>query len=197
MNSPVKGKDDGGDIGWNIVVGAIVGAVVGAATTAIQTYKETGKVDVGQTIVSGVVGAVSGGFAASGLGMITQAAISAGATFLGDVAGQVLKKEEKIDYKKALYNGALAGGLSLVGSALGSVTSAFHSMKGNSLLAAGRDKMLTGYARRAVGQSHSKLIAQGRSLVSAGISYIKSGRAISSVTGTLLTWGAYQEYSRG
>ena len=196
MNSPVKGKDDGGDIGWNIVVGAIVGAVVGAATTAIQTYKETGKVDVGQTIVSGVVGAVSGGFAASGLGMITQAAISAGATFLGDVAGQVLKKEEKIDYKKALYNGALAGGLSLVGSALGSVTSAFHSMKGNSLLATGRDKMLTGYARRAVGQSHSKLIAQGRNLVSAGISYIKSGRAISSVTGTLLTWGAYQEYSR-
>ena len=200
MNSPVKGKDDGGDIGWNIVVGAIVGAVVGAATTAIQTYKETGKVDVGKTIISGIVGAVSGGFAASSLGMITQAAISAGATFAGDIATQKLcegKTWNNIDLKTAAHNGALAGGLSLVGSALGSVTSAFQSMKGNSLLAAGRDKMLTGYARRAVGQSHSKLIAQGRNLVSAGISYIKSGRAISSVTGTLLTWGAYQEYSRG
>ena len=102
-----------------------------------------------------------------------------------------------IDYSRVAYNGALAGGLSLAGSALGSVTSAFQSMKGNSLLAAGRDKMLTGYARRAVGQSHSKLIAQGRRLISAGMNYIKSGRAISSVTGTLLTWGAYQEYSRG
>ena len=200
MNSPVKGKDDGGDIGWSILVGAVVGAVVSAATTAVQSYKATGRVDVGQTIISGIVGAVSGGVAGSGLGMISQAAVTAVVTAAGDFLTQKFcekKSLKDIDYSRVAYNGALAGGLSLAGSALGSVTSAFQSMKGNSLLAAGRDKMLTGYARRAVGQSHSKLIAQGRRLISAGMNYIKSGRAISSVTGTLLTWGAYQEYSRG
>ena len=77
--------DDGGEF-WNIVIGAAVGAIVSAATTAIQTYKETGKVDVGKTLISAAVGAVSGGIAATGLGAVAQAGISAGAAFLGSLA---------------------------------------------------------------------------------------------------------------
>ncbi len=196
-NNPTNRKDDGGKF-WNIVIGAVVGAVVSAATTAIQSYKETGTVDIGKTIISGLVGAVSGGVAATGLGMFTQAAITAGAAFVGDVATQKIcenKSWSKVNYLKAAHNGVVAGGTSLIGSVLGGITSGRHTTTGNSLLSAGKDKLLTGYVKKSVGQSYSKLIKQGTKLVAAGTKYINTGRGISSVTGTLLTWGIGQEYS--
>lgn len=196
-NNPVSREDDGGDF-WNIVIGAAVGAVVSAATTAIQSYKETGHVDIGQTIISGAVGAISGGVAATGLGMLSQAAITAGAAFVGDVATQKFcqgKSWDKINYVKAAHNGVLAGGTSLIGSVLGSITSAGHTITGESLISAGRDKLLSGYVRQSVGQSASKFMKQGWKLVSAGMKYVNTGRGISSVTGTIMTWGVGQKYS--
>lgn len=94
-----------------------------------------------------------------------------------------------------MHNGVVAGSASALGSVLGGITSSGHSITGNSLLSAGRDKLLTGYARQAVGQSHSHLLQQGSKLVSAGIKNINIGRGISSVTGTILTWGVAQEVS--
>lgn len=196
-NNPVNRKDDGGEF-WNIVIGAVVGAVVSAATTAIQSYKETGSIDIGKTVISGLVGAVSGGVAATGLGMVAQAAITAGTAFVGDVATQKIcenKSWGEINYTKAAHNGVLAGGTSMIGSVLGGITSGGHTITGNSLISSGKDKLLTGYVRKSVGQSYSKLIKQGSKLVATGTKYINTGRGISSVTGTLLTWGIGQKYS--
>ena len=196
-NNPVSRGDEGGEF-WNIVIGAAVGAVVSAATTAIQSYVETGSVDVGKTIISGLVGAASGAIAATGLGMITQAAITAGVAFAGDVATQMIcedKSWNEVNKLKAVHNGLLAGATSVIGSVLGGITSSGHAIKGETLVSAGKDKLLTGYVRQVSGQSYSKLINQGRNLIAAGTKSINIGRGISSVIGTLLTWGVAQKYS--
>ena len=196
-NNPVSRNDEGGEW-WNVVIGAVVGAVVSAATTAIQSYVETGSVDVGKTIISGLVGAASGAIAATGLGMITQAAITAGVAFAGDVATQMIcedKSWNEVNKLKAVHNGLLAGATSVIGSVLGGITSSGHAIKGETLVSAGKDKLLTGYVRQVSGQSYSKLINQGRNLIAAGTKSINIGRGISSVTGTLLTWGVAQKYS--
>ena len=196
-NNPVSRADDGGEF-WNIVIGAAVGAIVSAVITAIDTYTNTGSIDWGKVGISAAVGAVSGGVAATGLGMFAQAAITASTAFVGDVATQRFcenKSWSKINYTKAAHNGAVAGCTSFIGSLLGGITSASHTITGNSLLSAGKDKLLTGYVRQSVGQSHTKLIEQGTKLVAAGTKYINTGRGISSITGTLLTWGIGQKYS--
>lgn len=72
-------------------------------------------------------------------------------------------------------------------SPVGGITSVGHSITGNSIVSAGRDKLLAGYARQAIGQSHSQLIREGNRLVSAGMRYVNTGRGISSITGTVLT----------
>ena len=196
-NNPVSRKDDGGEF-WNIVIGAAVGAIVSGITTAIDTYTSTGAVDWGQVAISAAVGGISGGVAATGLGPIAQAAITAGAAFIGDVATQKFcedKSWDKVNYLKAAHNGILAGATSLIGSGLGGITSANQAIEGNALVSMGQDKLLTGYVRQAVGQSYSKLIKQGQQLISSGTKLINTGRGISSVTGTLLTWGLGQTYS--
>ena len=53
-NNPISRADTNGYF-WNVVIGAVVGAIVSAVTTAVQSYKETGKVDIGKTVISGVV----------------------------------------------------------------------------------------------------------------------------------------------
>ena len=198
-NNPVSREDDGGEL-WNVIIGAAVGAVVSAVTTAIDSYASTGSVDWGKVGISAAVGAVSGGVAATGLGMVAQAGITAAATFVGDVATQKIcekKSWSEVNYLKAAHNGVVAGGTSLVGSVLGGITSSGHTITGNSMVSAGKNKMLTGYVRKANGQSYSKLLRQGRQLVASGTRYINTGRGISSVTGTFLTWGVAQKYSWG
>ena len=148
--------------------------------------------------ISAAVGAISGGVAATGFCAPLQAVITAGATFMGDVATQKFcdkKSWGEVNYLKAAHNGVVVGGCSLLGSMWGEVTSFGHAMKGEALLSAGKDKLLTGYARRFAGQSSAKLLRQGRSLVSAGIKSINTSRGISSVTGTLLTWGVARKYT--
>ena len=196
-NNPIARKDEGGKF-WNIVIGAAVGAVVSAATTAIQSYLETGSVDVGKTIISGIVGAASGAVAATGLGALAQAAITAVVTMGGDVATQMIcekKTWNQVDKKQVIHNGLVAGGTSLLGSALGKITSSGYTIKGESLIDAGKNKLLTGYVRQSAGQSHTKLINQGHTLIAAGTKSVNTGRGISSVTGTVLTWGVTQRYS--
>ena len=96
---------------------------------------------------------------------------------------------------KAAYNGLVAGGTSLVGSILGGITSSGYTITGNSMVSTGKDKLLAGYLRKSAGQSYSSLLRQGRQLVATGTKYINTGRGISSVTGTVLTWGICQKYS--
>ena len=197
-NNPISREDDGGEF-WNIVIGAAVGAVVSAVTTAIDTYVTTGSIDWGKVGISAAVGAISGGVAATGLGAIAQAGITAGVTAVGEVASQTLcegKKLSQIDTDKVIHNSLLAGGTSLLGSALGGITSMGYSNAGKTLVSAGKDKLLTGYVRQNAGQSYSYLMKQGQKLIATGTRYINTGRGVSSVTGTLFTWAFAWKYSK-
>jgi hypothetical protein len=102
---------------------------------------------------------------------------------------------DQINVYKAMHNGLLAGATSIAGSLLGGVTSIGYSTTGNSMVSAGKDKLLSGYVRQCFGQSSSKFLKQGAKLISEGTKYINTGRGVSSVTGTLLTWGVGLEYS--
>ena len=130
--------------------------------------------------------------------MFAQAGITAGAAFAGDVATQKFCEKKSwgnVDYLKSAYNGAVAGITSIAGSIVGGIASSGHTITGESLLSAGQDKLLTSYLRRSAGQSYTNLLKQGRQLVAAGMKWINTARGISSVTGTVLTWGMGQRLS--
>lgn len=89
----------------------------------------------------------------------------------------------------------VAAGCSLVGSLLGSITSYDYASTGKQMLDSAKCTLLSGYVRKSAGQSASKLLRQGRTLASTAVKLINTGKGISSVTGTLLTWGIANEYS--
>lgn len=64
--------------------------VVAAVTHAVTSENANWK----SIFIAGVVGAASGAIAASGLGMFTQAAITTGVTFAGDVSTQVVSEKK-------------------------------------------------------------------------------------------------------
>ena len=86
-NNPVNRKDTEGEI-WNVLVGAGFGAVAGAAIEMIsQAVASGGKVtDWGAVAKSALGGAVSGGMAASGLGIGWQIATNAAVNMGTEVA---------------------------------------------------------------------------------------------------------------
>ena len=196
-NNPVSRVDDGGEF-WNYVIGAAVGGVVAAVTHAVTSENANWK----SIFIAGVAGATSGAIAASGLGMFTQAAITTGVTFAGDVSTQVVSEKKtlagnnKVDYKKAIWNSGLAGVTSIGGSILGSVTSVGYTTRANDTMKAAGDKLLTGYVRQSFGRSYSKLIRQGRNLLRTATKLTNISRAISSITGTLSMWGIGVKYSK-
>ena len=196
-NNPVSRKDQNGTL-WNYVIGAVVGGVVAAITTAVTSENAS----LAEILISGAVGAVSGAVAASGLGMVAQALVTAGVTFAGDVSTQVvcegksLTGKNSVDYKKAAWNSGLSALTSIGGSMLGSVTSMGYMSLGDDMLTAGSEKLLSGYVRQSAGQSYSHLIKQGRNLVNTGTKLINTARGVSSVTGTVSMWGVGVTYSK-
>ena len=196
MNNPVSMADDGGKCA-HIVIGAAVGAAISAVTTMVESYKRTGKIDVGDTIVSGVVGALNGGIAATGAHFITQAIVSGVVAMAGVIASQTLvqnKGLKDVNYAKVLHNGILASVTSVLGSGLGAITSSGYATTGKSLISQGNTKLSIANSRMQLGKSSSSLRHQGDKLISLGENYIKTGRGISSVTGSFLTWGVSQEW---
>ena len=91
-NNPVNRKDAEGEI-WNVLVGAGFGAVAGAAIEMIsQAVASGGKVtDWGAVAKSALGGAVSGGMAASGLGIGWQIATNAAVNMGTEVAKNGIK----------------------------------------------------------------------------------------------------------
>ena len=196
-NNPVARADNGGEF-WNIVIGAVVGGIVSAATTAIQSYRENGEVNWQKTIISGVVGAVGGGVAATGLNALIQAGITMAASAAGDVLTQmvdVYTVDAKYDLLQTIHNTFLAGACSFIGSGLGYITSYGHASLGAELLEKGTEKAGQAFARSNLGSSCSKLVRQAEALLKQGSVNTNIGRGISSVTGTLLTWGLSVKYS--
>ena len=130
--------------------------------------------------------------------MLVQAGLSALAAGVGDIATQVVcdhKTFNDIDPKRVARKAAVAGGCSIIGSSLGKITSFKYAEAGKALQSKGQDKMLTAYVRESVGQSHSHLLRQGKDLFAVGTKAINTARGISSVTGSVLTWGIDNKYS--
>ena len=201
-NNPTSRSDETGDF-WNFVIGAVVGAVVNAVTTAVSAVKEGGweALSEGKTWakigVSAATGAINGAVAASGLGIFAQAGISAVTSAVGDIANQWIDTGslKKVNYARTLHNGLVAGGVSVVGSITGGLLSSTKMSQGNELVSAGLDKYLKGSARELVGKSSSNLLKHGAKLVFEGNQLINTARGITSVSGTLLTWGVSNKYT--
>lgn len=195
-NNPVSRKDDGGEF-WNIVIGAAVGAIVSGITTAIDTYTSTGAVDWGQVAISAAVGGISGGVAATGLGPIAQAAITAGASAIGSIASDLYGRSNNPETGKitwgevggiaarAIGSAAIGFGSSIFGTAAGKVVSSGLESHGASMIF--RGKIGAGCWSK----------AQARALVSQGKALINTARGISSVVGTLFTWPTSTALSMG
>ena len=147
--------------------------------------------------VSAATGAINGAVAASGLGMFAQAGISAATSAVGDIANQWIDTGslKKVNYARALHNGLVAGGVSAVGSITGGLLSSTKMSQGNELVSAGLDKYLKGSARELAGKSSSSLLRHGAKLVFKGNQLINTARGITSVSGTLLTWGISNKYT--
>lgn len=186
-NNPLLRDDKDGKFG-NVVIGALVGAAVNAVSTAIDSYISTGSIDWGSVGISAAVGAVSGGVAATGLGTIMQAGITAAASFTGSIAsdlhargnnpnaGKMTWKELGKISLRAVGEAAIGFGASIFGSAVGKTVS-------NKLNQKGADMVFKGGRR--IG-CYSK--AQARSLVRHGKAVINTARGLSSVVGTFFSW---------
>ena len=110
-NNPVTRQDNGGEF-WNVVAGAVIGAVINTVVsyaTATMAGEEFSLADAGVAFASG---AITGAFAATGIGVLGQAAIGAAVGFGGSVANNVLEGEA-ISWGSAAINGlaGFAGGL--------------------------------------------------------------------------------------
>ena len=182
--------DDSGNI-WNYIIGAAVGGIIAGVTTYIQTG------DPKQAVIAGFVGAANGAIAASGLGIVAQAGVSALVAGVGDAISQIVdlrETDKKYDPIRTIKNAALAGGCSIIGSALGKITSYSYEYEGQILKSRGQNKILTAYLKKDAGQSYSNMLKRGRLLYRYGKKLIDTGRGISSVTGSILTWGISQKY---
>ena len=197
-NNPISRTDQSGNL-WNYVIGAVVGGVVSAVTTAVQSYKEAGEVNLQSTVIAGLVGAIGGAVAASGLNCVAQAGITMATTAVGDVLTQKVNAKDTVGATynpiQTIQNTLLAGGCSVLGSGLGSLASYGYTSLGSELLEKGVEKAGQAFYRSNLGLSSSKLVRQAERLLNQGAVLTNIGRGVSSVTGTLLTWGLSVEYS--
>ena len=185
-NNPVSREDDGGEF-WNFVVGAAVGGLVGGVVSAVTAYAQTGKIDWGAVAINAAVGAAGGLIAASGLGTVCQAGLTAVISGGGNFAEQVYSKGIKnVNKADVVCSTLIGGGTSLLGSVAGKLLGGKIEKAGSALLNKGKDKLLSGMVRQAVGQSHSKLLRQGANYVAQGIKQINTYRGLSSSVGSLI-----------
>ena len=93
---PTNRKDSDGFF-WHIAIGAIVGGLVGAigsvASQLIEHKGDFAKIDVGEVIVAGTAGAVSGVLAATGVGVAGQIVGNALISGAENIANQTILDE--------------------------------------------------------------------------------------------------------
>ena len=178
-NNPVARDDDGGKF-WNLVIGAVAGAAIGFIASVADDLisgKSLSEVDWGKAGISAAIGAVSGLVAATGLGAVAQAGISAGLSAADNAIGQVRKnggtKGLKFDY------------LDCLGSAvIGGASSAFGSLIGGKSQAASSAKKIIEYAQRRINYGSIK---RGFQIAATAVKYINISRGVASVAGTVLS----------
>ena len=195
-NNPISNGDDDGE--WvQFVAGAIVGGLIGGIIAGVSSYRETGQINWTSVGINASVGAINGVVAATGFGMFAQAGISAAVSGAGNFAEQAISNGvNKVNYLDVAGNAALGGVTSLIGSAAGKLLGGHLNKTGMELINRGRDKLLTGYLRSSVGQSHSSLIRQGSRFMAKGIAKVTAYRTISSVVGSIIGGGTSAAYNR-
>ena len=186
-NNPVSRKDNNGYF-WNVVVGAVVGGVLSAITTAVDSYTSTGSVDWAGVGISATVGAISGGVAATGLGTIAQASITALVSGIGSVATDLVARNNDPSADPLTWNevgeiatravsvAAIGFGSSIFGTAAGKIVSSGLESAGASMVFRGE-----------IGAG-CFFKAQAQNMVKQGKAMINTARGISSVVGTFFTW---------
>ena len=186
-NNPVTRVDDDGEF-WNYVIGGVVGAIVGGVVAGVTSYLNDGKVDLASVVINAAVGAISGVVAASGLGAIAQAGITAGFSGLGNFVDQAQSKGiENVNLGEVATSTVLGGLTSLAGTGAGKVLGGKWLNQATELTNLGQSKLLTGVIRRAVGQSHSALIRQGYKYLAMATLPTNIFRGISSVAGSVIS----------
>ena len=170
-----------------MVIGAVVGGLISAATAAYDSYQKSGSVDWTSVAISGAVGAVSGGIAATGLGVFAQAGWTAAATGIGTAVSETYNEVKQsgwgsFDGKKvgtillkSTASAAIGFGNSIIGSAAGKVVSNNLKESGEALIK--RNFNIGCFTR-----------AQAKNMIKQGKAMVNTSYGISSVVGTLFTW---------
>ena len=182
-NNPIMRIDDGGEF-WNFVIGAAVGAIIGGITAAISSYQSTGEVNVGAVLIGAGAGAIGGLVGASGLGCVTQAAISGVVSFAANVGTQLTegKTFATVDYMDALIDGGISAGCSFIGSV--STKKLAASAKGN--IEKGLKRISSGMNKYNNGSRYYKgSLKRGIDLLNKGAKALNVARGSASVIGSV------------
>jgi len=110
-NNPISRADNGGEI-WNIVIGAAAGGLLSAGISAYTQYKTTGEISLGRVAVAFGTGAISGGLAASCVGLIGQVAWNGVLGAIGSGLDNALDKKgdhSAWGHTKAIISGGTIG----------------------------------------------------------------------------------------
>ena len=110
---PTNRKDSDGFF-WHIAIGAVVGGLVSAigsvASQLIENKGDFTKIDVGEVVVAGVAGAVSGALAATGVGIAGQIVGNALISGAENIANQtIINEDEPFDFGSLALDMAIGG----------------------------------------------------------------------------------------
>ena len=189
-NNPITRGDGDGEF-WNYIIGGIVGAIAGGVVSALNGG------DTKDIIIGVFSGALSGVVAASPLGWLAQAAISAGISAVADATSQtvdIIQSRGTIcDYNfYKTVDEACAGFLtSAAGSGLGFLTNKFFTgfeKKADVLFDKYLEKTFTAGLRREVGKSTSSLMRQANNFLKQSTRYLNMSRGVSSVVGSVISF---------
>ena len=118
-NNPVARADDGGEF-WNIVIGATFGAAVGAVVSMVSQYVEDpDSIKTGEfwhhVATSAGIGAISGGLAASGVGLAGQIVVNSVLGGVGSIVDTAIDDDGNTSIETYVLNaidGVVMGGIS-------------------------------------------------------------------------------------
>ena len=119
-NNPVSRQDDGGEF-WNIVIGAGVGAAVSGLISFASQAMENGvaNVDWARVGVSAAAGAISGGFAATGIKVNGQMVVNGIIGAASSGIDTYLQSNGTASFSEYAKNIAIGTGIGLVGGRIG------------------------------------------------------------------------------
>ncbi len=179
---PVNSTDPTGHF-VNVIIGAGIGAVVGGAISAISQYATTGHVDIKRTLIAAGAGAITGGLAATGVGLVAQVAANAAVGAASDLGDQLYVNKgdiKKVDAKSVLISGAIGGVAGVVGGKgadVKNLTGVYTTSK-EVLKSAVSPKKIAMYTAKESAVIKSAIVATGRfvasNITSGGLGYAKS-----------------------